>query len=240
MTGKGGEDLIYAKDGKIFAKQNLEVYIPQDYFASKIAVDVGSHVETFGLLFVKADTGAAIKSWNVPGIISINTYDMAPKVIHVKGQTIVVNSYKFLKDSVIMGQHVIQGREVAEKYLDFVLSGKLPKSLDYTKLINIWWTNLDISGVDFKVPSLIYELIYATIYRDPHNMKKRFGQIYGKQPNPNPYAYETGDIRTIVANLSTFSGMVHEHMNRMITSGINNSMEGQEEPVSPLEKIIYY
>lgn len=240
MTGRGGEDLTYAKDGKMYAKQNLEIYIPQDYFASKIAVDVGSHIETFGLLFIKSATGGDIKLLNIPGIISMNIYDTAQKVIHVKGQTIVANVYTFLKDSVIMGQHVIQGREVAEKFLDFVLSGKLPKSLDYTKLINIWWSNLEISGVDFKVPSLIYELIYATIYRDPHNMKKRFGQIYGKQSTPNPYAYETGDIRTIVANLSTFSGMVHEHMNRMITSGINNSMEGLEEPVSPLEKIIYY
>jgi len=44
----------------------------------------------------------------------------------------------------------------------------------------------------------------------------------------------------VVKDLSTFSGMVFEDIGMMISNGINNSIEGVEEPVSPLEKIIHY
>jgi len=40
--------------------------------------------------------------------------------------------------------------------------------------------------------------------------------------------------------ISTFSGIVYEDINRMITSGLNNTLEGVEEQISPLEKIIHY
>jgi hypothetical protein len=120
------------------------------------------------------------------------------------------------------------------------MNGKLPKTLDYAKLADMWWRNLNLADISFKVPSKIYECIIATIYRDPNDITQRFGQYYGKSSSISGYKYQTGNIRDIVESLSTFSGIVYEDINRMITSGINNSLEGREEPVSPLEKIMKY
>ena len=97
-----------------------------------------------------------------------------------------------------------------------------------------------MAGVNFQVPSKIYEMIISNIYRNPNNVKQRYGEYYGKQTNPKGIDYKTGNVRDVVEGLSTFSGMVFEDISRMITSGINNSLDGIEEPVSPLEKIIYY
>jgi hypothetical protein len=120
------------------------------------------------------------------------------------------------------------------------LNGKLPVTLKYDDLIDLWWRNLEISGISFKVPSKIYELVLSAIYRDPSNLKKRYGQKYGKQTNPTGYDYATGNVRSVVRNLSTYSGMVFEDISGMITSGIDNSLNEVDEQVSPLEKIMHY
>jgi hypothetical protein len=145
-----------------------------------------------------------------------------------------------MKDSIIMPQSIIMGREKAELFLNFVLAGKLPKALDYRSLINIWWRNVEISTIDFNVPSMIFELILSMIYRNPSNAKDRFGEVYGKNPNADGFAYKTSNIREIVSELGTFQGIIFEDINKMITSGILNSIDEVDEPVSPLEKIIYY
>ena len=71
-------------------------------------------------------------------------------------------------------------------------------------------------------------------------MKRRYGQKYGAQTNPNGLDYARSNVRNVVKDLSTFSGMVFEDMGMMISNGINNSINNIEEPESPLEKIIHY
>lgn len=214
-----------------------------NYFDDKFAVNKGSSIETIGLLYTRAypdGSEGPIRLLNVPAVINVMIYDFQIEEIRVNGKPLSVMSLKYLKDSYVLHQTVQKGREVAEAFLNSVLMGKLPKTLNYAKTINIWWRNLELSGVSFKVPSKIYEMILANTYRNPNNPKQRYGEYYGKQTNPSGTDYKTGNVRDVVEGLSTFSGMVFEDTNRMITSGINNSMDGVEEPVSPLEKIIYY
>jgi len=233
---------LYAKDGKIYCNTYTEIYVPKDY-DEDFSFYKGDSVETLGLLYIRSyDNGieGPIQLLNIPAIIDVMIYDSEEETINIHDRSVHVVTLKYLKDSFLFQQNIQQGKNVAEKFLNYILNGKLPKTLDYARLIDIWWKNLQIAKVDFRVPSKIYEMILAHIYRNPHDMKQRFGEYYGKQPNSNGYGYKTGNVRDIVEGLSTFSGMVFEDINRMITTGINNSIEGIEEPVSPLEKIIYY
>jgi len=237
------ENVLYAKDGKIFTNSYMEIYVPLDYFDDKFAVNKGSSIETIGLLYTRAYPGGKegpIKLLNIPAIINVAVYDFRTDEIKVNGKTLNVMCLNYLKDSYVLHQTVQKGREVAEAFLNSILMGKLPKTLNYAKVIDIWWRNLEMSGVSFKVPSKIYEMIIANIYRNQGNVKQRYGEYYGKQTNPSGTDYKTGNVRDVVEGLSTFSGMVFEDVSRMITSGINNSIDGTEEPVSPLEKVIYY
>lgn len=178
--------------------------------------------------------------YKVPTVINLMIYDFSNITISIHSREIDVLALKYPKDSFIMNQAVVRGREVAEAFLTTVLNGKLPPTLCYDDLMDLWWRNLEISGVSFKVPSKIYEMVLAAIYRDPSNLKKRYGQKYGKQSNPNGYDYATGNVRSVVRNLSTYSGMVFEDISGMITNGIDNSLNNIDEPESPLEKIIHY
>lgn len=241
-------DLIYAKDGKLFAAVPLEICVPEEYFDQNsqlaFAVTQGDNLETFGLLFIRSvehGEPGPLKLFNVPTIIRINVYESEPgQTVSFHGNRVDVRIYRYLPGAEIMSQYIVQGREQAEAFVHAVISGKLPKVLNYPRLIDIWWKNLEISGVSFKVPSKIYELILATVYRDPHDNKKRFGQTYGKSASGEGYGYYTGKLQDIVANLSTFSGFIFENMGQMINNGILNSLEGVDEPTSPLEKIIFY
>lgn len=239
--------VLYAKEGKIYCNEYMEIYIPVEYFdiKSRLAVNEGSAVETIGILYTRSYPGGnegKLQLLNLPLVVRLMLYDFKYETIKVHGKPLDVMTLQYMKDSYVLHQTVQKGREVAEAFLASMLSGKLPRTLNYTQVINIWWRNLEISGVSFKVPSKIYEMIIAAIYRNPHNPKERYGQYYGKQTNPTGYDYETGNVRSVVKDLSTFSGMVFEDISKMISNGINNSLDpnNQEEPVSPLEKIIKY
>lgn len=235
--------LLYAKDGKIYCKEYMEIYIPMEFFDGNIAANQGSSIETLGILYTRAwENGVQgpIRFLNIPTVINVMLYSFKNETIRVHGRSIDVMTLEYPKNSYVLHQTVTKGREVAEAFLVMILNGKLPKTLDYRKIINLWWRNLEISGVSFKVPSKIYEMIIASIYRNPNDPKERYGQYFGRQPSASGFDYVTGNVRAVVKELSTFSGMVFEDIGTMISKGITNSLDGTEEAISPLEKIIHY
>lgn len=233
---------LYAKDGQIYANEPLELYIPMDYFNSGMAENAGISVETFGILFIKTfgSKESDYKLFNIPSIINVMIHEFKYETITIHGDTMDVMTLEYAKDTVIMKQTLVRGRVISEFFLTNILKGKIPSCIAYSKLIDIWWKNLEIAGVSYKSPSKIFEFIISAIYRNPNNLKERFGQLYGKQANPNEYNYAAKNVREVVKNLSTFSGMVFEDIGAMISSGISNSINEVEEPESPLEKIIHY
>lgn len=237
--------ILYANAGKIYCNDYFEIYIPLSYFndVPTIAKNMGNYIETLGVAFCrefpKGQMGP-IRFLNIPTIVEFMNYDSSETTIETHGQSIPVMALKYIKDSYIIHQTTTKGKDVAGVFLDAVLGAKLPKSINYNKILDIWWRNLEMAGISYKVPSKIYELILASIYRNPNNPKERYGQLYGKQTNPSGYDYKAENVRNVVKNLSTFSGIAFEDISTMITSGINNSMENIDEPISPLEKIIHY
>lgn len=234
---------FYANAGKLYATDYMEIYIPMNYFKQNLAVNKGSSIELFGIVYTRTFKNGSpnkIQLLNTPVVIDLMIYEFKQETIELHGSSIDVMTLEYLKDAYVLHQTVQKGREVAEAFLSSVLAGKLPKTLKYQQLIDLWWRNLEISGISFKVPSKEYEMILATIYRNPGNVKERYGQHFGRQSNPTGLDYKTGNVREVVKNLSTFSGMVFEDMGAMISNGIINSIDDVEEPVSPLEKIIHY
>ena len=235
--------LLYAENGKIYANEHLELYVPASYFDNGIAKNMGASMESFGVLYVRGyivGQPGEIQLFNCPVIQTFMVYETRFDTIIVHGKKVDCLVLEYPKGSYIIHQTLPKGREVANRFLDTVLAGKLPNTLNYTDTLDLWWTNLEISGISYKVPSKIYEMILASIYRNPHNIKERYGQLYGKQTNPTGYDYKTEAVRAVVKDLSTFSGMIFEDIGTMISNGINNSITGVEENESPLEKIIHY
>ena len=234
---------LYSKNSKLYATGQMEIYIPKSYFESNIAFNRGATIETFGICYLREfdkEEPGPIRLLNIPTIINLNVYSTSDKIIEVKGRSIDVLTLEYLKDSAVMHQSVTKGKDIANNFLSAMLNGKIPKTLHYNQVLDVWWHNLEISGITYKVPSKIYEMIIASIYRNPHNQKQRYGQFYGKQTDPDGFDYSTASVRNVVKNLSTFSGMIFEDISSMISNGLNNNIKNIEEPESPLEKIIHY
>ena len=236
--------LLYAKEGKIHCSEYMEIYVPMSYFeGSPVAFNEGASIRTIGLVYVRSfknGTPSDIKLFNLPVTVQFMVYETKQDTIKVNNRSIEVMTLQYMKDAYVLHQSVTKGREVAGSFLNLILGGKIPTSINYSQVIDLWWRNLEIAGISYKVPSKIFEMIIASIYRNPHNPKKRYGQYYGSHPNSDGYDYVTGNVQDVVKQLSTFSGMVFEDINTMISNGINNAIEGKEEPISPLEKIIHY
>lgn len=233
---------LYEKNGKIYTDEYMEIYIPNGYFEdNRFAINKGVFVETLGIVYAKTfgKEESPYKIISVPTTIRCIIHEFSQSSIKIRDRVIDVMVLRYLKNSYVMDSAIPKNAVIAEQFLKAVLMGKLPPTLSYDSLINIWWKNLEIAGFNLNTPSKIMESIIAYIYRDSHNKKKRFGETYGKSADNSPYEYKTGNVRDVVEGLSTFSGMVFEDVGRMITSGLNNSLEGVEEPVSPLEKIIH-
>ena len=237
-------DLLYADQGKIYCSQYMEIYIPMTYFeGSSIAFNEGASIRTIGLVYARAFPGGKpgpIQLFNLPVIVKFMVYETKQETIRIRNKSIEVMTLQYMPKAYVLHQSVTKGREVAGAFLDMILAGKIPPTVNYNQVIDLWWRNLEIAGVSYKVPSKIFEMIIASIYRNPHDLKKRYGQYYGSHPNSDGYDYATGNVRSVVKQLSTFSGMVFEDNNSMISNGINNAAQGKEEPESPLEKIIHY
>lgn len=235
---------FYIKEGKLYASDYLEIHIPAFYFEkNKFATSKGASIETLGLVYLEKYTNGKaepISLINLPAIINLMVYDSKMHDILIKNETFPVVTLKYLKDSYVMNSFIEKGREVTEKFLDVMLAGKLPKNLDYSKLIDIWWKNIEISGVSLQVPSKIFEIIIANVYRTKGDLRKRFAEYFGASTTSDPYNYQTASIRKIVQQLSTFSGLIFEDISAMISSGINNSRNKVIEKESPMEKLIYY
>jgi hypothetical protein len=235
--------ILYGEGGKIHCNDYMEIYIPMEYFANGVAINKGSVIETLGLVYIRAFNNGVegpIQLLNLPTDVNFMVYEFKQETININNTPLDVMTLQYLKGAYVLHQTVPKGRDIANAFLDMMLAGKLPRTLEYTKVIDIWWRNLEISGISYKVPSKIFEMIIATIYRNPNNMKERYGQLYGNETNPDGYNYVTGNVRSVVKDLSTFSGMVFEDIGNMISNGINNSIENIDEPISPLEKIIHY
>ena len=238
------QNLMYVKDNCIYAKDYLEMYIPLIYFGNKndsekrkYAIDRGEIIEVFALVYVKG-VDNVIQFMNVPTRLDIKQYDWDETEIEVHEQKIQCRRLKFMKDAYICSDTVIQNFNLGEDWVNMLLDGKVPSTINYPKLINIWWNNCEITGIDLQCHTKIMELIICNLFRNKDNLKERYAKVYGNKSSPEGYDYKSGDVRSIVEQLSTFSGFIFEDIGRMITSGINNSLDNIEEKESPLEKVM--
>ena len=139
-----------------------------------------------------------------------------------------------------MESSTIEDSSSSEMYLDIILKGKVPQSIPYTKVLNVWIKNQTLNKVSFGVPSAVLEMILAVCYRDKNNMEQKFSTVIGKDLNVSEWDYKMAKIREICQYASTFSAMTFEDINAMITTSVNRTREKRYEMESPVEKIIKY
>lgn len=221
----------------------MEVYIPADFFDSGLAQNMGSSITTLGLLnarvFSDPNNPGELEILNLPTKIVLYPSDMETKKLKLSND-LPEESYlvcKFYKDMPFMRKELVKASDNAELFFNLLIRGKLPRNIPYEKVLTVWRKNLELNGVDFKVPSSILELIIREVYRDP-----KTGEPYGKSRGNIPKSqwgpYITANMRNICAKNSTFAAITFEDFDAMVTTSLNRKKQGKNQNISPIEKII--
>ncbi len=229
----------------VFNGDYLEMYIPVYYFESNLAENSGNAIRVFGLFNVRVfinDKPLKVETLNIPSMIYIYPSDIEKRTMQlIEGEYGEPEQYivaKFYKGNRIMVNSIAQDASNVELFLNIIFNSKLPKTLSYHDMLNVWLKNLQLNNVKLGVPSAPLEIIIREICRNKNKPEEPFSKVVGKNPNVSEYSYRTANIREICARNSTFAALTFEDMDAMITSSLNINRYKKEETVSPIEKII--
>ncbi len=230
----------------VFTGEYMEAYIPEFYFESNLAEEVGSRISLLGLFNVRVfnnkNTPGKLETVNLPTMIQSFPSEVVKQQIQlIPGEDDEVSSYyvaKYYKGDVFTESTIVQDAINAELFLKILTRGKLPKTIPYSKLLKVWQKNLSMSGVNLGVSSTILEIIISEIYRNKKKPEEKFAKAIGKNPKESEYGYRPADFREVCARNSTFAALTFEDKDQMIVSSININRYNKEESESPIEKII--
>ena len=245
MTKKDGEKIV-------FTGHYMEAYIPSSYFEGRLGENYGSSIKVFGLFnvrcFDKNDKPLKLETLNIPTMITMYPSEIVEKDIQLLDDEVDASELdeeedrytiaKFYNGDVITNASIAQDASNVEMFLKILTSGKVPKTIPYSKVLQIWQENLLLNNVRLGVTSTVLEVIISEIYRNAKKPEETFAKAIGRNPNLSEYAYRTANIREVCARNSTFAAMTFEDMDQMITSSLNINAYGKTESASPIEKII--
>jgi len=252
LTSSKEGDVMLSKmvkdDGEhiVFNGHYMEAYIPEFYFKGKLGEDYGSSIRVFGLFNIRTfdDKNKPLKleTFNVPTMIYMFPSEMEKKELQlIPGDEDGVEAYyvaKFYRGNIIMSNSIPQDAGNVELFLDVLTRGKVPKTIPYSQVLQVWQKNLELNGVKLGVTSTVLEIIISEIYRNKKKPEETFAKLIGREPSTSEFAYRTANIREICARNSTFAALTFEDMDQMITSSLNINNYNKQESSSPIEKII--
>lgn len=225
---------------------SCEFYIPAYYFDEKykFAVDEGKVIHCMGVFETAFfDSNGKLlerKMLNLPTWIDISVYESENKKIKLpddieETEYRVITYYKNMK---IMPCKIVKDGDNVEGYIDFILKGKIPHNIKYSKVLALWFKNQRINSVSLGVPSVELEMILSVFYRYINDPTKKFSTIIGDNPNTSEYDYIMKNVRQICQYTSTYAAVTFEDIDSMITSSLNRTKRGDEEIKAPTESIL--
>jgi hypothetical protein len=249
MITSGRYEFKEQDDNIVFTGKYMEVYIDKYYEEKKCAEKIGDHFKTLGILNfrtfqdIDGKKPNKLKAFNLP--IEIITYPSGgfeEKELDLigKGNTRKYYVLKYYNGDVLCKSVIAASTPTFTLCMNIFLSGKLPPTIPYDSVLELWENSFRMNAVNFDIPDVVKEMIIAQVYRDPKNYTNTFGSVLAKNPKTDMYAYSQSSQREISSSQSTFNGLIFEDWDRMVISGINGTNEGRKENVSPMEEIMKY
>lgn len=235
----------HTKGQVIFVGKYMEVYIPETYFDSSLALITEDRVETLGIfmfrLFKNEDKKDKLPMnvYKLPSTITLRPSNIYKEKLNINGNIDDFEVLQFYTDDIFIDNTtIIKSAMAVNGFIAAYHAGKLPKFLNYEDPSKLEVESIVFNDMDFPVPSTVFEIINSELYRDPSDINKsyRFKAADGASGKD----YTPINIQTLPSLTSTFSGVTFEDVDYQLTVGINNNKMKREESISPLEKTIKY
>ena len=232
----------------VFTGKYMEVYISQYYFDKRAAEIIGTHFKTLGIVNfrifddINGTKPQKLRVFNLPvEIVTFPSGGYEKKKLDLVGKG--EQEYyvlKYYNDDTLCKSEIMCNVSTFTLCMNIILGGKLPETIPYDAVLELWADSFTMNGIEFDVPDLTKEMCVAQVYRDPKNIENTFGSVIGANPKHSMYDYKQVNSRELTAANSTFNGLIFEDWDEMVRSGCLNTKTNKKENISPIEEIMKY
>ena len=225
--------------------QTFVFYVPENYFKNESKVPIaeiqGQYVSMIGVCnwSIIDDKGKSSKlmPFNFPTMFLCKPSTIE-KVKNLQLDNTEPSDYRLLKfkkgDEVVSQTRVPQLIDNVEILFKMAtMTGKLPTTIPYDKLWEIFEESGKLNGFSFNVSVQLFGLLVSGICRDPNDISKMFKETNMEDMNK----YRPINITMVPKFISPYSAIVSENWDDSVRAAI--LMKDKEDiPNSPLEKVI--
>lgn len=144
---------------------NTVAYIPKRY-SNFDFLSISTEVTTFGIFDIEADD--KLKCLALPAMITLTPSDISQVTI----DEVNYIACSFNKDDIFMNNDNIIKNPllVVRMFEEFIAQGHLPRAITYENCIQLFEYAKSITGINFYMDKVMFELIYAHLYRDSEKL----------------------------------------------------------------------
>lgn len=238
-------------DTVYFQGNIMEIIIPKYYFDKNIAKFIGNKIDTLGLYaFRVIDEKGNVENHYLKlpmnNIFEFDDYRSENIKINADNEddNSIEPAYVFiLKDGQIF-MDTVKKEQTAENSKNFVFSlhgAKIPSTIPYPDVFKLYIDNLNLNGTKIGNPGCILEMTIAELARCKDDINIPFRKKAGKDfDRVSMLDYRLTNIKNLPPINSTFTALAFENMDASIISSIGKNVNGEDELISPIEKVIKY
>lgn len=244
------------KDDDILINVNYaEAYIPKSLFSqideeapkSAVAYMIGTQIHTIGVFnmrFMNSESDNRndypLKTFSFPTAIDTYPSEVSGPISMSLNEDNEYDDYyilKYIRGDVMMSSRVVQATDNCEQFLNMMIRGKIPNTIPYDQLIQLWHRNFSINGISPGTPSVTLQMIISEMCRDKNNPSQQFRKAAGKG-NVKMTDYIPGNMRMVASYTNVMNALTFENMGEMLTTSINITRENKDQDRTPLEKVL--
>jgi len=244
MSMKRNADCFKQEGNKIYLNYpKMEIYVPEQYFDSKLAIQDGELIDLFFLLKYRLFNDVDSKASSLPlfNFKSPVMYLTKPDEIYNQTMDIFNKEEKFTVlvyykgAEVIVNTEIVKSVDILEKTHLLMFDGKI--RVDYASANTISNLSQYLNGNTIGVPQYIQQLAISEVYRDATDYSRPARLIASSTKN-NDNKIRPLNQRENAAFTSTLAGVSFEDPKSMITVADNRADRGVKTPMSAIERAI--
>lgn len=247
------KEFVLSDDKILVNVPYAEAYIPRELFndddetKSSICVQYADGFKVVGMFnmrFYESEDvpreSTKLRTFSFPNMIMTYPTDFTVEKLNLSANEDGEEPYLILKyymGDVIMASEDVQSPANCTKFLNMITKGKIPSTIPYDKFESIWQMNFQINRFNPQVPSVVLQMIWAEMCRDPNDLTKPYRMLYGKG-DVSPIGYVETNMNNVAAATSVFSALSFERVTEKLAASLNMTKSGIEQRRSPVEEVL--
>lgn len=239
QTMLSNTDKVYIKDGYLYNKEKMRVFIPRIKDDSEGDIDLvgfeqeSTYITCLGIVPVKFydknDKETCSTLLSIPSLLSFNLYAEAQE----EPDNIIIT---YEPDSAVTKLAIRQNITNVEYFINQIFLYSKTPQIPYHLIVQMLFNCLMMNKIDLASPSFLYELLTRRVCRTEDN--DTFAKIYGKNPSVDPLSYKKDNFRSLVQTSNFLSGLLFQDISNSVKKGLCSTLNNRKQRETPLETIV--